>query len=96
MYYRHKLWKDHENFGNRNFTKTWNRNNFFFKRQYKSFESRIYFWFGRLTANNLYFNLGLGKLSDSFLIRYTKELWLFYIKKRWATQWPKEKGHNDL
>ena len=70
MCYRHELWKDYENSeytGNRNFTKTWNgperkfrkykKKNF--KTAIKSFESCGYFWVGRLTANNQYFNLGL-------------------------------------
>ena len=47
MCYQHKLWKDYknsENTGNRNFTKTWNGP----ERKF------------RLTANNQYFNLGLN------------------------------------
>ena len=63
MCYRHKLWKDYENSeytGNRNFTKTRNGPEQKFKTTIKSFESRGFFWVGRLMANNQYFNLGLA------------------------------------
>ena len=79
MCYRHKLWKDYENSeytGNRNFTKIRNgtkiseiKKKNVLETTIKSFESRGFFWVGRLTAYNQYFNLGLTNRICHFKIR---------------------------
>jgi hypothetical protein len=43
---------------------------FILKTPIKSFESHRFFWDGRPTANNQYFNLGLNKISMQLLNMY--------------------------
>ena len=42
-----------------------NKKNIILKTAIKSFESHKFFWVGRLTANNQYFNLGLSEFMQN-------------------------------
>jgi hypothetical protein len=57
---------------------------FILKTPIKSLESRGFFWDGRLTANNQYFNLGLNKTSIQLLNMYN----VLFSMPRFSTSYP--------